>query len=66
MTKEFLSHFGFETLRDLPDMEALEDSGLLSKERPLAGEIPMAGLDFAEAEALADDEDNDISPEAPE
>ncbi|MFU0505759.1 SMC-Scp complex subunit ScpB [Pseudaminobacter sp. NGMCC 1.201702] len=37
-TKEFLSHFGFDTLRDLPDMEALEDAGLLSKERLLAGE----------------------------
>ncbi|HQS11178.1 MAG TPA: SMC-Scp complex subunit ScpB, partial [Xanthobacteraceae bacterium] len=24
-TREFLSHFGFDTLRDLPDMEALED-----------------------------------------
>ncbi|MCP4561880.1 MAG: SMC-Scp complex subunit ScpB [Bosea sp.] len=40
-TKEFLSHFGFDTLRDLPDMEALEDAGLLSKERLLAGDIPI-------------------------
>jgi segregation and condensation protein B len=30
-TKYFLSAFGFETLRDLPDIEALEDAGLLSK-----------------------------------
>jgi len=29
-TKHFLSAFGLETLRDLPDMEALEDAGLLS------------------------------------
>jgi segregation and condensation protein B len=29
-TKHFLSAFGMETLRDLPDMEALEDAGLLS------------------------------------
>ena len=42
-TKEFLSHFGFDTLRDLPDMEALEDAGLLSKEKRLAGDIPIAG-----------------------
>jgi chromosome segregation and condensation protein ScpB len=35
-TKEFLAHFGFDTLRDLPDMEALEDAGLLSKHRLLA------------------------------
>ncbi|MHA6645370.1 SMC-Scp complex subunit ScpB [Mesorhizobium sp. A623] len=42
-TKAFLSNFGLDTLRDLPDFEALEDAGLLSKEKLLAGEIP-AGL----------------------
>lgn len=31
-TKHFLSAFGFETLRDLPEMEALDDAGLLSRE----------------------------------
>ena len=31
-TKHFLSAFGMETLRDLPDIEALEDAGLLSRE----------------------------------
>lgn len=40
-TKEFLSFFGFDTLRDLPDMEALEDAGLLSKDMLLAGNIPL-------------------------
>jgi len=30
-TRHFLSAFGMETLRDLPDMEALEDAGLLSR-----------------------------------
>jgi len=30
-TKHFLSAFGMETLRDLPDMEALEDAGMLSR-----------------------------------
>lgn len=29
-TKDFLSHFGLNGLRDLPDIEALEDSGLLA------------------------------------
>jgi segregation and condensation protein B len=29
-TKHFLSAFGMETLRDLPNIEALEDAGLLS------------------------------------
>ena len=28
-TPAFLSHFGFESLRDLPDIEKLEDAGLL-------------------------------------
>jgi len=30
-TKQFLAAFGMETLRDLPDIEALEDAGLLSR-----------------------------------
>lgn len=42
-TKEFLLEFGLDTLRDLPDFEALEDAGLLSKEKLLTGDIP-AGL----------------------
>jgi segregation and condensation protein B len=43
-TKDFLLEFGLETLRDLPDFEALEDAGLLSKEKLLAGDI-MPGFD---------------------
>lgn len=35
-TPHFLSAFGLETLRDLPDMEALEDAGMLGRERQLA------------------------------
>tara|TARA_R110002020_G_scaffold392426_1_gene602690 strand:- start:545 stop:1228 length:684 start_codon:yes stop_codon:yes gene_type:complete len=31
-TKQFLSAFNMETLRDLPDIEALEDAGLLSRQ----------------------------------
>jgi segregation and condensation protein B len=38
-TREFLLEFGLDTLRDLPDFEALEDAGLLSKEKLLAGDI---------------------------
>ncbi|WP_374566630.1 SMC-Scp complex subunit ScpB [Nitratireductor sp. ZSWI3] len=30
-TKQFLAAFGLQSLRDLPDIEALEDAGLLSK-----------------------------------
>ncbi len=35
-TPAFLSHFGFDTLRDLPDREMLEDAGLLSKNNMVA------------------------------
>ncbi|MGO4408062.1 SMC-Scp complex subunit ScpB, partial [Bosea sp. RAF48] len=38
-TPAFLSQFGFETLRDLPDFERLEDAGLLSKDRLLEGDL---------------------------
>jgi len=38
-TPTFLLEFGLDTLRDLPDFEALEDAGLLSKEKLLAGDI---------------------------
>lgn len=42
-TRHFLSVFGLETLRDLPDIERLEDAGLLSR-RGLEGDA------FAERE----------------
>ncbi len=35
----FLSTFGFDTLRDLPDIEALEGAGLLSRDGLLEGEM---------------------------
>ncbi|WP_431324834.1 SMC-Scp complex subunit ScpB [Rhizobium sp. YTU87027] len=49
-TKHFLSVFGLETLRDLPDIEGLEDVGLL-------GRHALVGEAFAEQqdEALMDD-----------
>ena len=37
-TPHFLSAFGMETLRDLPNMEALEDAGLLSRKKLSAGD----------------------------
>jgi segregation and condensation protein B len=39
-TPAFLSQYGLDTLRDLPNVEQLEEAGLLSKERLLAGEVP--------------------------
>ena len=42
-TPAFLSHFGFEILRDLPDIEKLEDAGLLGRTSdPLLGGDALA------------------------
>ncbi|WLS00711.1 SMC-Scp complex subunit ScpB [Shinella sumterensis] len=41
-TKHFLTAFGLQTLRDLPDIEALEDAGLLS--RQVAHADPSAAI----------------------
>jgi hypothetical protein len=41
-TKEFLLEFALDTLRELPDFEALEDAGLLSKEKRLASSTMQA------------------------
>ena len=41
-TEKFLFEFGFELLRDLPDLEKLEDAGLLGTARP--DEPGRAGL----------------------
>jgi len=43
-TKGFLGHFGLDTLRDLPDMEALEDAGLLNKEAYAPSEVPIGAM----------------------
>ncbi|MDX3807350.1 MAG: SMC-Scp complex subunit ScpB [Bosea sp. (in: a-proteobacteria)] len=56
-TKAFLSHFGLQTLRDLPDMEMLEEAGLLSKEKMLAGEFPDPLP--ADDDRFGEDEDDD-------
>lgn len=53
-TKVFLTHFGLDTLRDLPDLEALEDAGLLNG-RGLATDVMPIGA--------AGDEDQDSHEE---
>ncbi|MER9833073.1 SMC-Scp complex subunit ScpB [Mesorhizobium sp. M0134] len=58
-TKAFLSQFGLDTLRQLPDFEALEDAGLLSKEKLLAGDIPV-GLASREAGGEEEEERVDV------
>jgi segregation and condensation protein B len=48
-TPAFLAHFGLRTLRDLPDLEALQDAGLLSRDRLLAeGQLIFPGEPGAE------------------
>ncbi|WP_192385744.1 SMC-Scp complex subunit ScpB [Mesorhizobium silamurunense] len=59
-TKNFLSQFGLDTLRQLPDFEALEDAGLLSKEKLLAGDIPV-GLASREADGEGEEERVDVA-----
>jgi segregation and condensation protein B len=55
-TKAFLSHFGFASLRDLPDMERLEDAGLLSKDKLLADGFPDDTLGARETSDDGDEE----------
>ena len=55
-TKTVLSDFGFDTLRDLPDFEALEDAELLSKEKLLAGDIPIVSESVETREELLSNE----------
>lgn len=44
-TRRFLSVFGLETLRDLPDIERLEDAGLLSRQALAPQEFAGEGAD---------------------
>lgn len=41
-TPGFLEHFGLESLRDLPDIEALEDAGLLRPAADITLDLPIA------------------------
>lgn len=51
-TQEFLVRFGLETLRDLPDLEALEDAGLLQPTPDMALDLPIAGEDEQDGPAM--------------
>jgi segregation and condensation protein B len=59
-----LSRFGFATLRDLPDMEKLEDAGLLSKERLIAGDLHNLFGVKGEDEERNEAEDDEDQPSA--
>lgn len=43
----FLVQFGLESLRDLPDLEALEDAGLLRPASGVVSDMPISGEDPA-------------------
>jgi hypothetical protein len=46
-TKTFLAVLGLASLRDLPDLEKLEDAGLLSKDTLLARRFRRAAPTFS-------------------
>ena len=50
-TRAFLSHFGLDTLRDLPDLEALEDAGLLNRHGHAADAMPMTETEDEEPDS---------------
>ncbi|MBN9030426.1 SMC-Scp complex subunit ScpB [Rhizobium sp. YJ-22] len=52
-TRDFLDHFGLETLRDLPGLEELKGAGLLSGRIPPGFRMPLPPAD----DELAEDED---------
>lgn len=53
-----------KSLRDLPDFEALEDAGLLSKDRLLEADIPVATGDDPDHDPYGDDLDASSRREA--
>ena len=61
-TSKFLERFGFASLRDMPDMEKLENEGLLSKEALLSGELASAfGIEIDEPDKAEEDSAADFA-----
>jgi segregation and condensation protein B len=58
-TRTFLSLFGLGTLRDLPNLELLEDAGLLSRDRRFDGDMPIASDEQDEQADFEDDSSED-------
>jgi len=52
-TRQFLSAFGMDTLRDMPDIEALEDAGLLNR-RDMTTQIDLSLAAETEDDAQGD------------
>ncbi len=63
-TPAFLSHFGFESLRDLPDMEKLEDAGLLGRASDARFDKPTLLSELEQASGLAAAGDDDRKEDA--
>ena len=57
-TKRFLSVFGMQTLRDLPDIEALEDAGLLNRD-PVQSDNFRSIASATEASVMPEDDLDD-------
>lgn len=54
-TKRFLERFGLETLRELPDLEALEDAGLLNRLGRPADAMPMTETEDEEPDGQGEE-----------
>jgi segregation and condensation protein B len=61
-TGTFLERFGLASLRDLPDMDKLEDEGLLSKDALFSGELARAfGIEIDEPNEAEEDVATDLA-----
>jgi segregation and condensation protein B len=56
-TPAFLAHFGLESLRDLPDIEKLEDAGLLGRMSEALVDGDALASELRGVLALSGDED---------
>lgn len=68
-SEAFLSHFGFESLQDLPGVKELQSAGLLDTRPAIdvyASRAPQDELPFASIEAAAEDAEEGIEPLYPE
>lgn len=68
-TEAFLSHFGFESLHDLPGVKELKSAGLLDTRPAIdvyASRASQEELPFASIEAAAEDAEEAIEPLRPE
>ncbi|SDH14203.1 SMC-Scp complex subunit ScpB [Pelagibacterium luteolum] len=55
-TKRFMEHFGLNTLRDLPDVETLEDAELLGSSSKTAAAMPIGSTSHSDLYGQDEDE----------